>query len=426
MALQTGQPTARAVAQVASWARTYGGQGFDYVLSAQQTSDGGFIAVGYTVSSVGGSSEFWVIRLDSSGNIEWQKTYGMGEAFSVQQTLDGGYIVAGWRAFTGTWLLKIDPMGNIVWQKAYGGGIGFSVQQTSDGGYIVAGGYGFGVIRVDAAGNVIWQKNFRESGFPNAWSVRQTSDGGFIAVGQTTSFGTGVDINAWVLKLDAMGNAVWQKTYGGPGNDLAFSVDQTMDGDFMVAGQSNSFSGGFTDAWVFKLDPSGNIVWQKAYGGRMAGAFSVALSVAKTSDNGSVVAGYTSGFGNGLNDAWVFKLDRLGGVVWQRTFGGSGYDLANSVAQTQDGGFVAAGYFQVQPVRSDNKDALILRLGPDGSICHCHLMASSNATVTVTNATVTATTVAGSNPDVSTTTTNSTFVNTFASARIRCFAPQTP
>ncbi len=400
------------------WARTFGGTGADAATSTQSTSDGGFI--------VGGTSNanIWLVKLDSKGNVEWQKTYGWGGVFSLRQTADGGYVVAAGP------ILRLDASGNIVWEKTYSGYSALSVEQTSDGGFITAGdtrtltsGSGM-LLRTNSSGDVIWQKTFlMNNGFPPSfWSVRQLSDGGFVAAGQTKSFGNG-DIDAWVLRLDAAGNLMWDKSYGGLDSDLAFSIDMTSDGGFVVAGQSRSFSGGFMDAWVFKIDPAGSVVWQKAYGGRGPGAFSVALSVQSTPDSGFVVAGYTSGFGAGLNDAWVFKLDSLGNPIWQRTFGGAGYDLAQSVAQASNGGFIVAGYMEVQPVISHNSGALVLRLAPDGNIPHCHIMGQSTPVATDTNATVTILSGAGLNATSTATITNATATNISVQSNLQCISP---
>jgi len=405
------------------WARTLGRTGIYYAVSADQTTDGGFVLAGYTIPLGGTELSVWVVKLNPAGQITWQKTYGEGFGSSVQQTSDGEYIVAAPER-----IMKLDSNGNVIWNRAYGGFGAISVEETMKGAYIAATGMctfsscTLRLLMLDTNGSLIWGRDYPVAGFWHAWSVRQTSDGGFILVGQTTGFGGG-NIDAWVFKVDSAGNPVWQKTYGGGGNDLAFAVDETLDGDFIVAGQTNSFSGGFTDAWVLKLDGLGNIIWGKTYGGRTPGAFSVTLSVDHTTDGGSVVAGYTSGFGAGFNDAWVLKLDRLGNIVWQHTYGGSGYDLANSVEQTGDGGFIVAGYIQVEPVASQNTNALVLRLGPDGSIPHCHIEGSSEVTVNTTDATVTTFSQIASNTTASATTTTTTLTTTAVGSRIQCFQP---
>jgi len=266
------------------WAKTYGGSGGDFASSIQQTTDGGYIVAGSTYSF--GASydyfDFWVLKLDSNGNVTWQKTYGgSGDdvATSIQQTTDGGYIVAGLTDSFGVagyenddfWVLKLDSNGNITWQKTYGGSdydYAYSIQQTTDGGYIVAGSTGsFGadygdswVLKLDSNGNVTWQKTYGGSGDDVASSIQQTTDGGYIVAGSTDSFGAGGS-DAWVLKLGSNGNVTWQKTYGGSGDDVATSIQQTTDGGYIVAGSTDSFgAGGYDyDFWVLKLDSSGEI-----------------------------------------------------------------------------------------------------------------------------------------------------------------------
>lgn len=194
-------------------------------------------------------------------------------ANSVQQTADGGYIVAGGTCSFGDsdgdlWLLKFDASGNVTWQKAYGGteydNISF-VRQTTDGGYIVTGWtYSFGagnrdiwVVKLDSAGEVAWQKAYGGSASDYAYSVQQTSDGGYVVAGGTYSFGKGQN-DAWLLKLDASGNIAWEKTYGGPGHDSAYAVQYTPDGGYVMAGDNTSFGAGGMDVWVIKLDENGS------------------------------------------------------------------------------------------------------------------------------------------------------------------------
>ena len=269
-------------------------------------------------------------------------------------------------------------MGNRVWEKSYGRGFAYSVKQTSDRGYIVAGDNG-----IDGAGG----------------------------------------LDAWIIKLDAAGSVLWQKTYGGADNDGAYSVEQTSDGGYVVAGYSGSFGGGFTDGWVFKIDSSGSMVWQKAYGGRTQGAFSVLGSVTKTRDGGFVLAGYTSGFGAGLNDGWVFKMDETGNVQWARTFGGRGYDAIGSVEQASDDGFILSGYLQPNPIVSASTDAFVLKLDANGNIPNCHIMELSSPVVTGTNATTTTTTAPGTDISSIMTLTNATVTPTSAVSRVLCFRP---
>jgi len=412
-------------AQVTTWARIYGGSGFDQASRAAQTSDGGYIVAGYTTSFGAGSADLWIIRLDSSGRVELQKAYGGRGAdipSSIQQTADGGYMVAGYTdSFgppAGSWILKLDPVGNIVWQEKDPTIGAAAIEQTPDGGFIVSGG-AYTILKLDSMGNRVWEKSYGR-GF--AYSVKQTSDRGYIVAGDNGIDGAG-GLDAWIIKLDAAGSVLWQKTYGGADNDGAYSVEQTSDGGYVVAGYSGSFGGGFTDGWVFKIDSSGSMVWQKAYGGRTQGAFSVLGSVTKTRDGGFVLAGYTSGFGAGLNDGWVFKMDETGNVQWARTFGGRGYDAVGSVEQASDGGFIVSGYLQPNPIVSASTDAFVLKLDPSGNIPNCHIMGLSSPVVTGTNATTTTTTAPGTDISSIMTLTNATITPTSAVSRVLCFRP---
>jgi hypothetical protein len=260
------------------WAKTYGGTSADFAYSVQQTSDGGYILTGYTESFGAGGRDIFLIKTDADGNIQWAKTYGgthWDEARSVQQTSDGGYIVAGYtRSFGPVWngeffLIKTDADGNVQWAKTYGG-LGWdeatSVQQTYDGGYIVAGwtiSFGAGdydafLVKTDENGNVQWAKTYGGTYWDQASSVQQTSDGGYIVAGFTASFGAGA-YDLFLIKTDANGDVQWAKTYGGTDWDHASSVQQTSDDGYIVAGFTASFGAGFYDAFLVKTDENGGM-----------------------------------------------------------------------------------------------------------------------------------------------------------------------
>ena len=308
-----------------TWAKTYGGSNYDNAYSIQQTSDGGYIVAGETYSFGAGNEDIWVLKLNADGTVAWQKTYGgSGEnlPWSIQQTSDGGYIVAGFTSFGvgggDIWVLKLNADGSVAWQKTYGGlsyDVAYSIQQTSDGGYIVAGytnSFGTGgdiwVLKLNADGSIAWQKTYGGSGSDEPYSIQQTSDGGYIVAGLTGSFGAGGDI--WVLKLNADGSIAWQKTYGGSGSDEPYSIQQTSDGGYIVAGLTGSFGAG-GDIWVLKLNADGSIAWQKTYGGL---GYDYGTSIQQTSDGGYIVAGLTGSFGAGGGDLWVLKLDSNGNI----------------------------------------------------------------------------------------------------------------
>ena len=368
---------------ITTWAKTFGDLYDDMAHSAQQTSDGGYIVAGETSSLGAGSADFWMLKLTAYGEIDWQQTYGGINddlAKSIRQTSDGGYIVAGQSSSLGNvlgdiWILKLKSTGVIDWQYSAGGtgsSIANAIQEISGGGFIVAGetyspGTGSAdvwVLKLDDTGNPLsgWPKTFDGGGRDAAYSIQQTSDG-YIVAGETYSALTG-STDAWILKLDANGTIVWQKTFGGANYDIAYSIQDTTDG-YIVAGETSSSGAGSADAWVFKLDSSGNLQsgWPKTYGGTSRDA---ANSIQQTSDGGFIVAGETSSSGAGYADFWILKLNANGDIVWQKTYGGSNDDIARSIQQTLDGGFIVAG--ETSSSGAGYADFWILKIDENGNI----------------------------------------------------------
>ena len=321
---------------------------------------------------------------------QWAATYGGARddtAGGVSQTADGGLIVSGnTTSFAPApssyaWLLKLDASGRVLWQKTYGapGGTSFGATPTSDGGYIGAGSsnaFGAGlysglVVKLDAAGDVVWQKAYGGGQGDFLHSLVPISDAGYIVAGESYSFRTGGS-DAWVLKLDAVGDVVWQKHYGGSGSDYFSAVRPTADGGYVAAGSTDSFGPGGSRAWVVKLDASGNVTWQKIYGSTENTAplpGDVASDVQPTPDGGFVVAGVallTLSPRIDL-DAWVLKLNADGEVVWQKTYGGTNSDGAYSVIPTRDG-YIVLGYTSSFGDAALNGDAWLLKLDPNGNI----------------------------------------------------------
>ncbi len=363
------------------WQKTFGGSDDDVAYSVQQTVDGGYIVAGYTKSTDGdvernhGMYDFWVLKLDNSGNVEWKKTFGgsnVDMVYSIQQTRDGGYIAAGYTSskdgdikenhgFDDFWIVKLNEDGDIEWEKTYGGSntdIAYSIKQTSDDGYIVVGEtYSYEgkkdiwALKLDENGSVEWQQLYGSSYNNNTlapvddipYSVQQTSDGGYIIVGESESEDGYADI--FVMKLDKDGIDEWQKFYEGPYDDRAYSVQQTSDGGYIVVGETVSTEYGDTDLFVMKLDEDGNKEWQKVYGGSDDDTAHYVQEV----DSGYIIAGETWSEDNGIEnhgggDFWLLKLDRDGNIIWQKTYGGSLSEVAYSVQQTSDGGYIMVGY----------------------------------------------------------------------------------
>jgi hypothetical protein len=312
--------------------------------------------------------------------VRFARTYGgtgYDVGWSVQQTSDGGYIVAGWTHSFGAggdiFLIKTDANGNIQWAKTYGGTNGdyaFSVQQTSDGGYIVAGvtaSFGAGIddiflIKTDANGNVQWAKTYGGTTNDYAFSVQQTSDGGYIVAGSTVSFGAG-SFDFFLIKTDANGNVQWAKTYGGTSWDEAYSVQQTSDGGYIVAGYTNSFGAGWDNIFLIKTDANGNIIWAKTYRGT---GVDVASSVQQTSDGGYIVAGSTNSFGGPFYDIFLIKTDASGNIIWTKTYGGMNSDGASSVQQTSDGGYIVAGW--THSFGAGSYDIFLIKTDANGNV----------------------------------------------------------
>ncbi len=339
------------------WSKTFGGAAKDEGWSVQQTSDGGYVVVGYKETFGSQGYEVLMIKADSAGNEQWSKTFGgsnTDRGYSVRQTSDGGYIIVGETRSYGAgdsdvWLIKTDSDGNQLWYRTFGGSLedyARSVQQTSDGGYVIAGytkSYGAGkydvwLIKTDANGDLQWSRTFGGSSWDYGQSVQQTSDGGYIIAGKTDSYGAGSN-DVWLIKTDSSGNEQWNKTFGSSNSEDGWSVQQASDGGYIIAGQTLPSGATSWDAWLIKTDSSGNEQWNKTFGGSRS---EIARSVQQTSDGGYIIAGQTGSYGLD-NDIWLIKTDANGDEQWSRPFGGSSYDWGYSVQQTSDGGYIISG-----------------------------------------------------------------------------------
>jgi hypothetical protein len=323
-----------------------------------ETSDGGYALTGLTNSYGVGMADFWLIKTDASGNIEWNQTYGGTEpdiAFSVNQTSDGGYILAGETPSFGAgdydfWLVKTDSSGNMEWNQTYGGtevDWAWSMVVASDGGYALAGytsssgagGYDFWLVKTDSSGNMEWNQTYGGSGSDQARSLVETSDGGYALAGSTSSFGAG-ESDFWLVKTDSSGNMEWNKTYGGTDYEEALSLVATSDGGYAIAGDVGSFATEKDDFWLVKTDSSGNMEWNKTYG---EADYEWVSSLIATTDGGYTITGVTLSSGAGNKDFWLVKTDASGNMEWKKTYGGTNIDEAWSVIETSDGAFAIAG-----------------------------------------------------------------------------------
>ena len=422
-----------AQAPAIEWQKSLGGTGSEYANSIIQTADGGYMVAGSSTSNNGnvtgnhGNYDYWLVKLNPTGNLQWQKSLGGTEndfARSIIQTTDGGYVVAGAtgsnngdvtgnHGYDDGWVLKLNSDAGVIhWKKTFGGTDDDWIDKiipTTDGGYIFAGnsksnngdiagnkGYiDYWIVKINSDGNIQWKKSFGGLADDRATSIVQTSDGGYavsgFAEGNTGDI-TGNHGNAdfWILRLNSDGGVVfWKKSFGGLYPDLAYSMVATSDGGYIIAGQSFSTDGdvtgnhGGTDAWVVKINEAGNLQWQKALGGTK---LDQAFSIIQSSDGGYMVVGNTlstdgdvTGYHTPTNtgpgeaplsfDYWAVKLNATGNIQWQKCLGGSESDEASSVIQTTDGGYIIAGNSKSNngdvSGNHGNTDIWVVKLAPE-------------------------------------------------------------
>jgi len=391
--------------------RTIGGTINDDAFSIIQTTDGGFAVAGSTNSFGAGNRDVYIVKLDGSGTLQWSRTVGgagFDIALSIIQTTDGGYAVAGrtWSFGAGNsdfYIVKLDGIGTLQWTKTVGGtgdDEAHSIIQTTDGGYAIAGrtnSYGAGgadfyIVKLNSSGTLQWTRAVGGTDGDIAYSIIQTTDGGFAAAGVTQSFGAwGWD--CYIVKLDGSGTHQWSRIVGETDGDDARSIIQTSDGGFAVAGYATSIGAGSRDFYILKLDGSGTPQWGRTVGGT---DYDEALSIIQTTDGGFAAAGSTNSFGAGGTNFYIVKFDNNGTLQWTRTVGGSGSDNARSIIQTTDGGFAAAGV--TESFGSGGEDIYIVKFEGSGNICGNSTSPSSpsGSGGTTTSATPTVTSPASS------------------------------
>jgi hypothetical protein len=421
-----GQAHAAPYRYPAYWASYYGGSDREDAFAVVQTADRGFLVGGVTESFGAGIQDVWLVKLDDRGRVQWEKAYGGAQIESlgnILQTAEGGYVVSGSTESYGAgrsnfWLLKLEDDGTIEWQYAYGSDEterANHVEQTSDGGFIAAGVAQEGadrkilILKLDADGALEWHNKYGGSGIERrSESIHQTPDGGYVFTGSSTSFGV-VGSAVWVVKLDPSGTIEWQKHYGAGD---AEAIELTADGGYILLAEKGD------DFWVAKLAEDGAIDWQNTYGGT---ELDDAQPIHQTRDGGYVLGGSTSSFDLTSEDAWLLKLDPDGNIEWERTWGGSGADEIIAMQQTADSGYVAAG--GTDSPGAAGQDILVLRMNEDGAIGCCvagFRSAPSDATVTTTTVAPTDTTTMALASDVERTTTDAMVTETSAPATRRC------
>lgn len=354
------------------WEKTFDKSEFDFGDYVMQTSDGGYIIGGETMSSAG-DIDIWLIKTDSDGNLVWDTTIG-GSDSDVPNficEMNDGYLITGLTRSYGAgdydaWLIKTDTNGNEQWNKTYGGaGYDFcwTVFNTTDGGYIMGGGtntYGAGnfdywMIKTDSAGNEIWNKTFGGSDSELFRGMRETNDGNYILVGFVTSTIISQKVYCWLVKTDADGNTLWDKKIEETESSGGTCIQQTSDGGYIVSGEKVALSfvlgpiffyvGG--DMWLVKIDADGNTTWEKSFGGKLLE--DSARCVELTDEGGYILAGCTKGFGSVIKQAmgvpifskiYVVETDADGNKIGEKEFSRG---LCWYIDRTSDGGHIITG-----------------------------------------------------------------------------------
>ncbi len=358
--------------------RTFGGTGMDRGVFVSQTDDGGYVLTGVTSSFGAGAEDVYLVRTNPAGDEMWSQTFGGTDddnGWAVQQTPDGGFIIAGFTSSFGAggvdvYLIRTDSMGELLWTKTYGGegdDYAWAIQPATDGGYIIAGqteSFGAGnvdayLIRIDEDGEALWEQTYGGGDVDRSFSVQQTSDGGFILAGITFSFGAG-GRDGYAVKTDSAGALQWERTFGDFGDDVAHSIDHTDDGGYLVMGYTNSFDAEDYDVYLIKLDALGETQWTQIFGGR---ADDRVITGAQTADGGYILVGYTKSFGAGNWDAYLIKTDPTGNPQWTKTFGGKMEDTGYTVSQTDDGGYILTGY--TRNTGAGLRDVYLIKINSD-------------------------------------------------------------
>ena len=373
------------------WQYNYGGNSFDAVYDQKQTSDGGYILVGATnsnnIPNFHLNQEILLLKINSMGVLEWQKCIGGSlndSGFSINIASNGDYLITGLTESSNNdftynqgqadfFIMRLNPNGTVLWQKTFGGSnfdFAQNVVETTEGGFVIGGtsassngdltanngNYDFWIVKINSAGVIQWQKNYGGTNDDSLYEIIKTSDGGFIMTGDTYSSSLPNyhgNSDVLVIKLNSQGDLLWQKCFGGSGSDSGSSIIETSDGNFLIGASSQSTNydvtgnhGGFFDFWVFKITPSGTIIWQKALGGSSGDQLT---QVSQATDGNYLACGASEStdgdltINNGGRDFWVVKLSTSGTLLWQKTMGLGGNEIANTIIQTNDGGYLVAG-----------------------------------------------------------------------------------
>jgi hypothetical protein len=336
------------------WEKTYGGTGDDRAFYAT-TTETGYVVVGSSTSLEQDKTEAWVIRLDDNGTALWNQTYpeGASSEFRYVLNLTDGFLFVGntYSPSRGSdgYAVRTDSDGKLLWNFTLGGEKVdrlFSASKFSDGFVLVGLTASFGdgnsdvwVVKINEEGGIVWNKTYGWSMDDAGRSVAAAEDNCFMVAGYTNSTGYG-DYDFLVLKIDAAGNMLWNRTYGGTQSDKAYAIAPAQEG-YVIVGDTQSKGAGDSDAWTIKVDLNGNLLWDKTVGGE---DFDQPTCVTASAHGGFLVGGFTFSFGNGERDFWLLKIDGSGNVLWSTTVGRSEFEEAYAVLETAENRFVMVGW----------------------------------------------------------------------------------
>lgn len=340
------------------WERVFGGPASDFGAELRITKDGGALVVGSTTSKGAGGYDAWMLRLDRDGKLLWERTMGgVGDEviYGGGAMPDGGLTFVGYTASKGAgkkdlWVVRLDADGRVLWDRTYGGAeddMAHGVTLVPDGGLIVvghteskgAGSADVWVLRLDVAGHVLWDRTFGGSQWEIGFDVTVLADGDLVVAGFTESFGAG-GVDGLVLRYDHAGTLRWNKTFGGSETDQLFSVVAAPCGGLLVTGFTTSKEAGNADAWLIRLDESGNVLWEQTYGGA---AIDRAWTAAALPDGGFLVNARTQSKRAGGENLWLLRVDAQGDVLWDQVFGGTKHDWGFRLYRTDDGEWLVLG-----------------------------------------------------------------------------------
>ncbi|MDH3216916.1 MAG: T9SS type A sorting domain-containing protein [Candidatus Krumholzibacteria bacterium] len=358
-----------------TWMRTYGGDNDDIIYAVNAVGDG-YIIAGKTTSFGAGNADLYILRTDANGDSLWMTVWGTSRQEHGRDVIScsgGGYAVVGnerliQNSYPQIVFHRLDAAGNIVNTRNYGH-IGadeaWSIVETSDGGFAIAGITDVSnsgqtdvyLVRTDASGDTLWTRAWGGGDDDEGHCVEQTPDGGFVVAGNTLSFGAG-SADIYLLRVDAFGDTLWSRTYGGSSGDWGRCVRLTSDGGFVVAGYTSSYGAGQSDMYLVKTDAGGDTLWTRTYG---LNHYEYCNSVVEV-NNGYTLVGHSESFG-AFKDLYIVRTNLFGDTLWTKVIGGDSQDWGYDIESTADGGYIVAGYTNSYGA-SDN-DAWLIKLGYD-------------------------------------------------------------